>query len=108
LKNVKFRVQPAGQKKTREEGKKRVHAFVCGEIDRQPLEQYLARKVTYNPYENDTFVFIDDNSPASVAPRVILSTIKTDKGRKPVVATIWGDCDDDDDYDPDDDMTSPL
>ena len=66
LKNVKFRVQPAGRDKVLKEKRKNVHAFVCGQL----VETYGATipwnngkkifstdfQVVYNPYKYKTFI----------------------------------------------------
>ena len=66
LKNVKFRVQPAGRAKVLKEKRKNVHAFVCGQL----VETYGATipwnngkkifstdfQVVYNPYKYKTFI----------------------------------------------------
>ena len=63
LQNVKFAVQPAGRDKVRREGRKNVHAFVRGTVvgaeDHNFVETFKEKCtewVTYNPYQNDTFV----------------------------------------------------
>lgn len=66
LKNVKFRVQPAGRTKVLKEKRKNVHAFVCGQL----VETYGPTipwgggkkifstdfQVVYNPYKYKTFI----------------------------------------------------
>jgi len=55
LKDPKFAVQPAGQRKVREEKRKNVHAFVRGHL----ISIYLMddvdtlTRVYYNPYKHD-------------------------------------------------------
>ena len=63
LQDVKFAVQPAGRDKVRREGKKNVHAYVRGTVVDAPTYKYSDTFkdkcnvwVTYNPYQNDTFV----------------------------------------------------
>ena len=63
LQDVKFAVQPAGREKVRREGKKNVHAYVRGTVikaeDHNLIETFEDKCnvwVTYNPYQNDTFV----------------------------------------------------
>ena len=63
LQDVKFSVQPAGREKVRREGKKNVHAYVRGTVIDAPTYKYSDTFkdkcnvwVTYNPYQNDTFV----------------------------------------------------
>ena len=77
LKNVKFRVQPAGRAKVLKEKRKNVHAFVCGQLVEtygevlhtspcvnglwvsQPHQQQVFSpdfQVAYNPYRDKTFI----------------------------------------------------
>ena len=64
LQNVTFAVQPAGREKVRREGKKNVHAFVRGQVIlpstmncfTETFKEKCKVWVTYNPYQNDTFV----------------------------------------------------
>ena len=63
LQDVKFAVQPAGREKVFRERKKNVHAFVRGTVvkaEAHNLKETFKEKckvwVTYNPYQNDTFV----------------------------------------------------
>ena len=75
LNNVTFRVQPAGRDRVRREGKKNVHAFACGKYE--PTGSYLHnkldRRITYNPYKYDTFVYSDDLTPVQHSDRVYLT-----------------------------------
>jgi hypothetical protein len=73
-------VQPAGRDRVRQEGKKNVHAFACGTYDTQCLPNSVViggsegmRKITYNPYKFDSFVYADDLTPVSKCDRVVLS-----------------------------------
>ena len=59
LRDVDFRVQPAGRERVRREGKKNVHAYAVGFIisaDRLPDDVYGDEQISYNPYVNETFV----------------------------------------------------
>jgi hypothetical protein len=66
LKNVKFRVQPAGRAKVLKEKRKNVHAFVCGQLVETygPTIPWHGGKkifstdfqVVYNPYKYKTFI----------------------------------------------------
>jgi len=66
LKNVKFRVQPAGRAKVLKEKRKNVHAFVCGQLVEtyEPTIPWGGGKkifstdfqVVYNPYKYKTFI----------------------------------------------------
>jgi hypothetical protein len=72
LKDVKFAVQPAGREKVRREGKKNVHAFIRGTVEKYgdtPYDAYTEgllsttpqgfpkeqEMVSYNPYHTDHF-----------------------------------------------------
>lgn len=63
--NPKFRIQKAGQKKVRREGKKNVHAYIQGKR-MSGFGEILPhtsgwRQVTYNPYRDDYFVLASDH-----------------------------------------------
>jgi len=80
LSDVTFRVQPAGRDRVRREGKKNVHAFACGTYDTRSLPNSVIirggegmRKITYNPYRFDSFVYDDDLTPVTKCDRVVLS-----------------------------------
>ena len=70
LKNVKFRVQPAGRAKVLKEKRKNVHAFVCGQLVETygPTIPWHGGKkifstdfqVVYNPYKYKTFIKKDN------------------------------------------------
>lgn len=64
LRDVSYRVQPAGREKVRREKKKTVHAFICG-IVCNPSEAPIAgyTPVYYNPYKVDSFVDSDTREP---------------------------------------------
>ena len=77
LADVKFTVRPAGREKVRREGKKNVHAFAAGRYSlKNGLAAYHkgARRVTYNPYVNDTFVFAETGEPVTDAYVVTMGT----------------------------------
>ena len=85
LADVKFTVRPAGREKVRREGKKNVHAFAVGTV--YPADMYAlfnAKKVTYNPYKNDTFIFADTGKPA--ADISVISLAMTPEGKPSVLA----------------------
>jgi hypothetical protein len=77
-----FVVQPAGNRRTREEKRKVVHAFVRGFVgfdgDAQGIEGLQGalggewKRITYNPYKHTTFVFADTEQPISKADWVVL------------------------------------
>jgi hypothetical protein len=63
LKDVEFKVSQAGRSRVLKEQRKNVHAFVCGTPDDGwPVDQ-TERKVTYNPYKFNSFVYSDTLEP---------------------------------------------
>lgn len=69
LKDVVFRVRPAGREKVRREGRKGVHAFVTG-TPVTPAEKTPNRgwePFTYDPYRHDTFVLSNTGEPLLTA-----------------------------------------
>ena len=84
LNNVTLAVQPAGRVKVRREGKKNVHAFIrgdvafvrhtladdCGDISYENMERQGYRRITYNPYKFDSFVYADTHEPVRSAKQV--------------------------------------
>ena len=80
LADAKFVVRKAGQERVRREGKKNVHAFAVGHISlKNGLATLSGRKVSYNPYKNDTFVFTDTGEPVTDAYAITLATTKEGK-----------------------------
>ena len=90
LTDAKFVVRKAGQEKVRREGKKNVHAFAVGTV--YPADMYAligyssfdVKKVTYNPYKNDTFIFAQTGEPA--ADVSVISLAMTPEGKPSVLA----------------------
>lgn len=72
----KFVVRPAGQAKVRREGKKNVHAFAVGDVSLRNgfRKTQDSRRVKYNPYVDDTFVFEDTGEPVTEAYIITLYT----------------------------------
>lgn len=91
VENADLVVQPAGRDRVRREGKKNVHAFVRGNLYSATMtvrgpspsfEGYLPHhRVSYNPYENDTFVSRVTGQPVTSASMVQLLKI----GPKPLI-----------------------
>jgi hypothetical protein len=75
LSDVRFNVGLAGQRKVRLEKKKNVHATVSGIRDDSFLWPDLteARRATYNPYKNDTFVDAETGDPVLKCELAFLS-----------------------------------
>lgn len=81
LDDPEFRVQPAGNRKVRDEKRKNVHAYVVGEkVTRNTgMAPTVACPFTYNPYEHDSFVYAerlldDDWKPLRRGDQALLLT----------------------------------
>jgi hypothetical protein len=86
LNDVTLSVQPAGRAKVLREGRKNVHAFVRGEllstVDETDEGGEIAtndmftsagyRKITYNPYKYDSFVYEATGEPVRSARQIII------------------------------------
>jgi hypothetical protein len=73
LSDVTFKVSAAGNERVRAEGRKNVHAFARGTVVATvsfygPSQSEPATFITYNPYENTTFVRKDTGTPIHTAP----------------------------------------
>ena len=78
LMNCLFKVSVAGRERVRRERKKNVHAGVIGEWNGDAWGSYDTKtsvKVTYNPYQYDTFVFMESKQPINSAPIVELDEL---------------------------------
>lgn len=75
LKDAVFRVQPAGNQKVRDTGRKNVHAYIQGELCEKHGHPNLdLEAVTYNPYKHRSFVRKSTQMPIYQAPYVWLRT----------------------------------
>ena len=67
LYNPIFRVQQGGNKRVRDTGVKNVHAYVQGYWDGpsfEPMYKFSClRRISYNPYKHNTFVWADTEKP---------------------------------------------
>jgi len=74
----RFNVRQGGRQRVLTEGNKNVHAFAEGwypEIWISPKFYHdEGRSVTYNPYKNDTFVYVDNGEPVSEVGSIWLTT----------------------------------
>ena len=80
LKNVEFRVRQGGRKRVLSEKRKNVHAFVVGEISRNPVDKVSNRRYNvieayYNPYLCDSFVKKQNKEPIHKAEFVKLVVV---------------------------------
>ena len=75
--DCKLVVQPAGNKRVREEMKKNVHAYIAGyAINDRDMDTYIEQSneslfvsdVTYNPYRHDSFVMRSESLPGNEFP----------------------------------------
>ena len=83
LGNVEFRVREGGKEKVRREKRKKVHAFVIGELldyCEFPCENIPSepsnKVVTYNPYKYNSFVYKDSEEPVYNAKEVDMINLK--------------------------------
>ena len=75
LTDVEFRVRPGGRDRVTKEKQKNVHAFAVGTVVKDVpcvLSPDMVR-VTYNPYENETFTRVDTKEPVLKAAKVVLN-----------------------------------
>lgn len=73
LKNATFVVSESGRQKTIQEKRKRVHAFIRGELVayNEPLPDGF-RKVAYNPYYTALFTDVESQTPIHQADEVFV------------------------------------
>jgi len=73
LRNVRTVVQQHGQKRTRSENKKYVHAFLEGDIRTDAWKVTGShRPITYRPMSMNTFAFVNTGQEFTHSPDVIL------------------------------------
>ena len=78
LTHVTFKVSQAGRERVIKERKKNVHAFVCGIIRAEKVNDSTASAaITYNPYKYDTFVFKDTQKVANLPTTAVLNCHST-------------------------------
>lgn len=73
LEDVEFVVNENGRQKVLEEGVKNVHAFARGIIAEEMEIDSEGVEVTYNPYEYQSFVTVDEERPVEYADLVVLT-----------------------------------
>ena len=76
LTNVIFSVGEKSRQRVLASGQKNVHAGVIGNIDDNIPDTKGWIPVTYNPYENSTFVRVDNGEPIFKAKEVVLKNEK--------------------------------
>lgn len=86
LNEVNLVVQPAGRERVLRERRKNVHAFVRGSLtyvraldetddgDITPgnMDRQGYRRISYNPYKYDSFVYLDTGMPVTFARQVVV------------------------------------
>ena len=72
IRDASFVVQPAGRQRVRSEKRKNVHAFVRGTWMTSLTENTEWKKIIYNPYKYDTFVFSENEEPVFSAKSVAM------------------------------------
>lgn len=72
LTHCKFRVQQGGRRKTIQEKRKRVHAYIEGDyqVADTTIDTRIMDKIIYNPYTTEQFTDVSDGSWVMVAPTV--------------------------------------
>ena len=88
LRDVRFLVGKAGRENVRKQKKKNVHAYASGYVCRVedlPTIPERINAVTYNPYKNETFVYVENGRPCLTANFVDMNIVN----KKPVVEGIW-------------------
>jgi len=73
LRDVEFVVREAGQQKTRDSGTRNVHAFARGVWDER-VQVLYGDHITYDPFEHDTFVTVEDERPVREAGKAVVTT----------------------------------
>lgn len=86
LENVTLKVSAKGNARVRSEGKKNVHAFVCGTFVPGGVDVVgTERAITYNPYRYTTFVDKATEAPVYEAKAARLTVVKTADGNRPAI-----------------------
>ena len=80
LRDARFLVGKAGQARVRAEGRKNVHAGISGvNLFHDDAYEGEAVLVTYNPYQNDTFVMVNGGDPVTVADKVAMFALPNER-----------------------------
>lgn len=85
LKNVRFIVNAAGQRKVRASKRKNVHAFIEGILAQQnEIDLDICECITYNPYKHDGFV---QRSSGRIVKMATYCDIEADHKVAPILAS---------------------
>jgi hypothetical protein len=66
LEDVVFKVSESGRQRALREGRKNVHAYVCGKVISKTIQK-LNMPVTYNPYQYTQFAYKASKQPINNA-----------------------------------------
>lgn len=73
VRNAQGRVSEAGRQQVMRERRKNVHAGIVEELATEATLTAGARRVTYDPYKNETFIYADDGSPFTGSDAVVMA-----------------------------------
>jgi len=75
LRNARGKVSQAGRQRVLREGRKNVHAGIVGDWSYADLAELpgVDRRVTYNPYKYETFVYLYDETPFEGSDLVVMT-----------------------------------
>lgn len=86
LSDVTLKVSAKGNAKVRAQGKKNVHAFVCGTLVPGGVDVVgTETAITYNPYRFTTFVNKATEAPVYEAKTARLTVVRTPEGNRPAI-----------------------
>ena len=88
LREVRFLVGKSGRQKVLREQRKNVHAYASGyvcQVEELPMIPERIAEVTYNPYQNETFVYVDNGKACLTADYAELEV----NNKRPKVEGIW-------------------
>ena len=88
LREVRFLVGKSGRQKVLREQRKNVHAYASGyvcRVEELPMIPERIAEVTYNPYQNETFVYVNNGKACLNADYAEMEV----RNFKPKVEGIW-------------------
>jgi hypothetical protein len=72
LEAVAFKVSEKGRQRVLKEKQKNVHAYVCGSwVQQKDFDPQLLVQIKYDPYKQNSFFRVQDNSPIEKADFVV-------------------------------------
>lgn len=73
LTDVEFRVRAGGRARARKDGQRNVHAFAIGFLV-DFLPHFKKRRITYNPFQDETFVVKSSRKPIKNSKFCVLNS----------------------------------